>query len=233
MGLLRAGSLALIGATCLACLVDDGDGPDPLGELHGSFTITGTLDENECAGAVPALSPISFDVELRRLEQTAVWRRSGAPVTYGTIDDGEWEISTTVVQTVFDPDPITGHPGCSFTQQEIVVLREGDAEADAGNAADATVADAAVADAAVADAAVDAAVADAAVDAAAVADAGLPTNDAGAPDGGVVLRPMDGEMIIRFTPTTGSDCSSTLAAFGGPFPMLPCSVRYELAGQPQ
>ncbi len=127
----------------LACLVDDGDSPDPLGEPYGDYTIEGHLVENECGEGVPALDPIAFDVELRHLDHTAVWRQAGAPLVYGTVSPtGTWEVQQSVVQDVYDPDPITGTAGCALTQTETIRLEGAPLPIDAPPAQDAAAADA-------------------------------------------------------------------------------------------
>lgn len=179
----------------LACLVEEGDAPDPLGEPYGNYAIAGHLVDNECGEGVPALDPIAFDVELRHLGNTAVWRRAGAPLVYGSVaPDGTWEVQESVVQDVYDADPVTGAAGCALTQTETIRLE--------GVPLPLGVQDAGVGDA----------------------------GDAGAPAQGPPEE-MSGDLEIRFVPTTGSDCAPTLAAFGGPFAALPCTVRYELTAE--
>ena len=41
----------------------------------------------------------------------------------------------------------------------------------------------------------------------------------------------EGTSEVRFAPSSGSDCSPSLAAFGGPFLQMPCGVEYELQSE--
>lgn len=65
-------------------------------------------------------------------------------------------------------------------------------------------------------------------------DASTP-GDAGAPDGdGSAPQAPDAELegthLVELTPASGSDCTSALAAAGGPFLELPCALEYALSG---
>jgi len=66
-------------------------------------------------------------------------------------------------------------------------------------------------------------------------DGGVPAGgDAGvaaAGDAGTdALGSLIGEDVLRITSMAGTDCSRALAAGGGPFEALPCTVRYKLTG---
>ncbi len=179
----------------LACLVEDPDAPDPLGEPYGRYGLDGRLIENTCGEGVPAIDPLSFEVELRRLGATSVWLQVDAPLAYGSVSsEGVWEVQGTVVQNVYDADPLTGTAGCALNQTESIRL-EGPPLPDTDRG---------------------------------VQDGALPDAGASAP---IAPERMDGTLEIRFAPTSGSDCSASLAAFGGPFGALPCTVRYELSAE--
>ncbi len=124
-------ALIVLAIPLLACVADDEEDSedDPLGELVGTFEIEGRLVENECGStALPAMDPLTFRVELRHDEGVAIWRRPSAPITYGTIHEGQWRIEASTVVPVFDPNPETGHPGCALTQIARFALDEMHAE---------------------------------------------------------------------------------------------------------
>lgn len=120
-------SLAVLAIPLLACLT----GGDPPGEYYGTYEITGVLTANECGAAVPALDPFTFRVELRTDGGSAMWRRQQAPLIYGVVRDGVWEIDSTATLPVYEADPATGVVGCALTQAESIVLEELVADLDA------------------------------------------------------------------------------------------------------
>ena len=118
--MVRTVSFVAIAFPLLACLT----GGEPPGEYYGTYEITGVLLENQCGAGVPALNPFSFKVELRTDGSAALWRRPQAPLTYGIVRDGVWEIDTSATLPVYEADPIAGTPGCALTQTESIVLEE-------------------------------------------------------------------------------------------------------------
>ncbi len=211
---LRRGLFLLASLTCalplLACLTTGGD-EEPIGEAVGSYLFTETLLANECGfEAAPVLDMLQFRAELRNRGGQAIWRRPSAPAIYGTVTDGVWAIQTSQSTMLYE--------GCAMTQREIITLTEVAAEAgddDAGTADDAGVPD----------------------DAGQPDDAGL--SDAGSSDAGLgedagpaAPQQFTGTHSIRITPDVGSNCSPSLVSFGGPFPALPCEVRYDVVGEP-
>lgn len=131
-------SLVALAIPLLACLTGENEPP---GEYYGTYEITGVLTANECGAAVPALNPFTFRVELRTDGGAALWRRPQAPLTYGVVRDGVWEIDSTATVPVYDADPSIGLAGCALTQVESIVLEELLADLDAampdGGASDA------------------------------------------------------------------------------------------------
>lgn len=65
-------------------------------------------------------------------------------------------------------------------------------------------------------------------------DGGVASGEAGAAAAGdagtEALGSLIGEDTLRITSLAGTDCSRALAAGGGPFEALPCTVRYKLTG---
>ena len=120
-------SLAALAIPLLACLT----GNEPPGEYYGTYEITGVLTENECGAAVPALNPFTFRVELRTDGGAALWRRPEAPLSYGIVREGVWEIDSAATLPVYEADPTTGMLGCALTQAESIVLEELVADQDA------------------------------------------------------------------------------------------------------
>jgi hypothetical protein len=53
------------------------------------------------------------------------------------------------------------------------------------------------------------------------------------PDGGAPAERerLRGTTTVTVSPVAGGDCSALLSVFGGPFPALPCQLRYRLDGE--
>src|SRR5687768_12661779 len=116
--------------------------PEYPGEVVAAFHVVGALEENECGTtAVPAMDPITFEVELRQDRGRGFWRRTDAPVVSGTYDEeGGFEFRTTRQVPVIAPEPETGVRGCALEQREEVsgtVTFAIVSEEDAGTATDA------------------------------------------------------------------------------------------------
>ncbi|MFW5926209.1 MAG: hypothetical protein ACOCV4_08570 [Myxococcota bacterium] len=190
----------------LGVLVGSACTPEYPGETAGTFTVTGRLDENTCGSdAVPAADPLVFDVELRREDGQAWWRRPDAPLVDGTVDaDGVYRFRFQQVITVLEPD--AGQPGCALEQSDQVEVSLTEIARDAGTTdAETTATDAETT----------------------TTDAETTTTDAGAPP-----STLEGQQHVEMAPTAGSDCQSILATAGGPFHALPCTIVYTLEGSP-
>lgn len=201
-------SVLILATPLLACLSGGEDAAE--GENMGSYLFTGVLEANECGAAAPVLDTVEFRVQLRNDRGQAIWRRPDAPVTYGTVLGDTWTIQTSTSTPLYET--------CSMTQTETIIVTADTIAADAGPADagpdDAGASDPGEGDAGEGDAHVDL--------------------DGGASDAAPPPPQYDfaGTHVIRVTPDAGSDCSPSLATYGGPFPALPCEVRYRLSGVP-
>lgn len=176
---------------------------DP-GDSIGVFSVTGTLVENTCGHeAVPAMDPLSFEVELRYSEEgLGYWILPGSPMMQGPASDpskmtfdSESIVNVFGASNVVEETPIYGIPelsiesqttkaGCDLRQVEHIVVTLSDSDE---------------------------------------------TTTDGAPDGGLrALKQFTGKNTIGFRPTAESDCTPIKAENGGPFLAFPCAVDYEL-----
>ena len=176
---------------------------NPPGTSHGTFLIHGDLIENECgSSAVPALDPLVFSLELRSDGELAYYKRTDAPLAYGVVRRGEWKFQSRELLPVYGADPTIGRGACSLQQHEKFVLRE--------------IVQVPPSDAALTES--DAAVNDAALD-------GIDANVSSKGQ----IESLEGETVITFSPSAGSDCSASRRERGGPFLTLPCTIRYALS----
>ena len=97
--------------------------PDPPGERVASYLYAGTLESNECGeAAFPAVDPMEVRVELRQDDTLAIWRRPGAAIAHGVVEeDGTWRF------TIFTQHP--AYEGCAFVQEERIELHDVGGEA--------------------------------------------------------------------------------------------------------
>lgn len=206
----RLASTAALALLAVACAK-----VTPPGELVGAYHIDGELLENTCGqSALPAMDPLSYDVELRRDEAgRGIWLRM-PPAHYGRLEDGGtfsfelesvYPIDLAKAQTsdeqlfdfsessVLDPERYDrldrqAMQTCSLSVLERVagrVARTGTDELDAGQ----------------------------------VGDAGTPEDDLLASD------------EIKIRAVAGSRCEPLLTTYGGQFEELPCTARYTLRGR--
>ncbi|MEM6960238.1 MAG: hypothetical protein AAF550_00685 [Myxococcota bacterium] len=183
------------------------------GESVETFLVDAELTKNECGNqAVPATVSYEFRVELRREESIAYWRRPDSPLVTGTVDEDTYEFRFIQQLPVYGPEETIGLLGCTLVQDEqIDVGVSYSEEVDAGTIGDA--------ETAVADAKSVLFIADATNQDAATTFAPSPES-------------LEGTNVVEFSPTSGSDCGPTLVSAGGPFLQLPCTVSYELLGEP-
>jgi hypothetical protein len=160
----------------------------------------------------PATS--SFDVELRSQGDRAFWRFGNAPsAVTGTRSAEVYRfVSARPISLMVDA---LGVAGCTLEQVETL-----DVEVRRPSDGGAPVADASLA----------------------AQDAGSPDaapGDAGSRPGGPIVAPdagpspapgMTGLSTLVLREVDGPRCAELLAAAGGPFPALPCEVRYGLFG---
>lgn len=211
MPLSRILRLAVLGAPCGALAVGCAM-PQPPGDLVGSYHVQGALTVNECGEeALPAIDPLSFDVQIRRDDRSGYWLQGMPPAHQGKLGkDGSfsfelkqaYDVPATTGRAVDDDVYLESDPeaaadpsrferreaanrsACQLTIKETIegsVLREGASEVHR-SAGD------------------------------------------GSPD-------LVGEHVIAIAPLAGDDCSRVKRTQGGPFDQLPCRARYDLVGQ--
>jgi hypothetical protein len=196
------------------CAVAKDEAP---GELVGAYHIEGALTANSCGSdALPAMDPLSFDVQIRQDQQgRGLWLRSTPPAQSGKLaTDGEFsfmaesafDVKPTAgsepVESVFDRDPST------LADPEVIEKAEAAAMASCRLLISESV-------------------------------SGTLFRNSDAYDGGIMLDSSkdagaDGDLIgdneISIRAQSGSDCKRVLAAQGGPFLELPCKAHYDLVG---
>jgi hypothetical protein len=197
------------------------------GEALGTYTLVATLERHGCGGAaVPVRDRLSYEVELRADRGVGYWRRPGEPLVSGLCDGRSFSFGASVLVPVLAPDPDTGYPGCTLEQRQTiagtvvpVVAADGggvpgadaaptggagtDGDAGPGGASDGGTNDGARSDGA--------------------------ATDGGTTDGGAPTLVEATDEIV-FAPAPGSDCTPLLAAAGGPWTALPCTIRYRIVG---
>jgi hypothetical protein len=199
----------LASSLSIAALVGACNESTPSGVLVGFYSIQGVLTENSCGqAALPAESPLKFDVQIREDGGIGYWLQSKQSASTGSLNArGEFRFSvsqTKVLSTgqmsqlqpnnfiTLMPDPDLQQPRtCAVTISETVSgsLHRRDA-ADGGVVIDLT------------------------ADAGALGDA----------------DDLSAEHVIDVAPSAGSDCNMALMAFGGNYLALPCDARYALRG---
>lgn len=174
------------------------------GEPVATYRVVMSLVENTCgAQAIISTDGKEYSVELRQDGVKGYWRRAGRPAVQGTLD-ADYNFTFTSSGVVASEQD-AGVDGCQLVQDEVL---SGSLRADAGGDGGAAGGDAGAAAAGAA-----------AAGAAATRDAGTEA-----------LGSLIGEDTLRITSLAGTDCSRALAAGGGPFEALPCTVRYKLTG---
>ena len=190
--------------------------PEPRGELVGDYAIAGELTDNSCGSeALPARSPLKFNVQLRIDKGEGLWIRDMPPPQSGRLDDdGAFSFRTQSIYdvpaagkgmlessiktdpaaaadpTAYDNFDLKTPPPCRLTITETIggkLTRDQRAQADAG-AGDTSSA-----------------------------------SDKGEAD-------LTADNKIEISAAAGSNCGRVMAAAGGPFLALPCSAQYQLRG---
>lgn len=170
------------------------------GAALGTYSVVESLVANSCGAGLPALSTVEMDVELRSDEAVGYWRLPRQGVIAGSYRESDGAFEFRSARSVVAWLPDVDLGVLGCTIEQREVIRG---------------------------VVVPTNVADAAVDGAAL-DAG-DENDA---DGGVSESPelLVGEHTVDVIAARGSDCGALLAAQGGSFDAMPCSVRYTLSG---
>ena len=181
------------------------------GLLVGVYAIDGALIENTCGqAALPAVDPLRFEVEIRRNDRVGYWQTDKQPQQLGEIeDDGEFRFRQEQTKLVSKMRVARNdlEPGDFASGQEDFDLKTTTCAMKIRETIEGTLARTFV-----------------------WSDAGEPELDDSAP------RPkhdLTGDNRIEVTATDDSNCSASLAVFGGPFANLPCVAHYALQGDLQ
>jgi hypothetical protein len=110
------------------------------GETVGAFDVVGHLEENSCGvGAVPAVDPLAFPVEIRDDRGRPLWWRRGEIPVEGRVEEEALVFRRASRARVLASDPTVGFPGCTVVTEETVRVI---VEPPGADAPDAAVADA-------------------------------------------------------------------------------------------
>lgn len=181
------------------------------GLLVGVYAIDGALIENTCGqAALPAVDPLRFEVEIRRNDQVGYWQIAKQPQQMGEIeDDGEFRFLEEQTKLVSKMRVARSdlEPGDFAQGGEDFDLKTTTCAMKIRETIEGTLARTFV------------------------------LNDAGEPElDDTEKRPkhdLTGDNRIEVSATDDSNCSASLAAFGGPFENLPCIAHYTLSGDLQ
>lgn len=170
------------------------------GEQIGQYSVQGALESNACGAGYEAPSQLYFHVELRRIE--------GTTIAYWRLSDApvaQGTVSDEVFRFVDRQEVVAIAAEPDIGVPGCVLERVETVELTLGGS--------------------DAVDAGAPLDGGQTPEAG-PAADAGAamPDGFL------GTTTVEVGIVPGSECSALLAIYGGPFPTLPCAMRFALAG---
>ena len=176
-----------------------------VGELVGVYEIRGALVNNSCGQtALPTMNPLEFSVQITRDEGVGYWqidKRAAAP---GELeDDGSFRFTNEQTSLV---SSMRG-PRQDLEPTDFGTLNP-DFDLKTVNCAMKV------------SETISGSLARSLVD---VLDGGTDPSSNG--------DDLEGENVIEIEPTGNSDCSASLAAFGGTFQNLPCSAKYKLKGE--
>lgn len=205
-----AALLLALGSAATGCKM-----PEPPGELVGAYHITGKLTENTCGtDALPAVSRLSFDVQIRRNHGSGLWVRDKPPPFSGQLGaDGHFlfELSNSYTVNGMASDPGQQLLAMDPTQlMDPTLVDRLDQQAmkscrlTVDESIEGTLTRALIAE-----------------------DAGGPS---GASAASASMSDLVAENEIAIHAASGTSCDKVLAAQGGPFAALPCHAHYDLEG---
>jgi hypothetical protein len=201
-----AGGLALLAA--VGC---QPPGSKSAGELVGVYAIDGALIENTCGQmALPAVDPLRFEVEIRQNDQVGYWQVEKQPQQAGEIeDDGAFRFTGEQTSLVSSMRSARNdlEPGEFVSLAPDFDLKTTTCAMKVRETIEGSLARRFV-----------------------TVDGGEPQVDEGAKS---AKHDLTGDNTIEVSATPESDCSASLAAFGGPFANLPCLAHYKLSGELQ
>ncbi len=183
------------------------------GWTAGTFDVTATLGDNQCAGGFDPDGTVTYSVEVRASGTAAYWLRSGVDAVTGTyrVADRHFHFTSQSRATAWAADAATGVTGCTLVETETIdgnlVDDEPDASVDGATQPDAF------------DLELDGMLLD-----------GSGWEDVGPHDGGIdaglYSTSFTATDTIQISIASGSDCRAILQSAGGSFPALPCTASY-------
>lgn len=182
--------------------------PEASGDMVGVYAINGALVSNTCGqSALPAVDPLKFEVEIRQNDRVGYWQTDKQPQRSGELDeDGSFLFigeQTSLVSSMRGGRDL--EPGDFVSLTPDFDLKTTNCSMRVKETIEGSVARRIVA-----------------------VDGGEPEIDDANPDS---KHDLTGDNTIEVSPTPDSDCSKSLAAYGGPFANLPCMAHYVLSGE--
>jgi hypothetical protein len=182
-----------------------------VGALVGVYAIDGALIENTCGGsALAAVDPLRFEVEIRRNDQVGYWQIEKQAQQTGEIEEngtflfrGEQTSLVSSMRTARNDL----EPGDFVNLTPDFDLKTTTCAMKVRETIEGTLMRTLV-----------------------IVDGGEAQLD---PSAKKPKHDLTGDNTIEVMATTDSDCSASLAAFGGPFANLPCYAHYALQGDLQ
>jgi hypothetical protein len=212
MHALRSRPLSIVGG--LALLAAGGcqpPGSKSVGELVGVYAISGALVENTCGQmALPAVDPLRFEVEIRQNDQVGYWQVEKQPQQAGELEDGgafHFTGEQTSLVSSMRGARNDLEPGDFVSIMPDFDLKTTNCAMKVRETIEGSLARRFV-----------------------TLDGGEPQIDDATPK---PKHDLTGDNTIDVSATPESDCSASLAAFGGPFANLPCFAHYTLSGELQ
>jgi hypothetical protein len=177
------------------------------GDLVGVYAINGALVTNTCGQmALPAVNPLKFEVEIRQDDRVGYWQTDKQPQRSGELDDdGTFMFigeQTSLVSSMRGAREL--EPGDFVTLAPDFDLKTTNCAMRVKETIEGSVVRRVI-----------------------LVDGGEPQIDDANPGS---KHDLTGDNTIEVTATPDSDCSKSLAAYGGPFANLPCMAHYVLSG---
>jgi hypothetical protein len=198
------GILALFAA--VSCMPSN---PDASGDMVGVYAINGALVQNTCGqAALPAVDPLKFEVEIRQNDRVGYWQTDKQPQRAGELDD-DGTFLFTGEQTSLVSSMRTARndlePANFVSLTPDFDLKTTNCAMRVKETIEGSLARRIVS-----------------------VDGGEPQVDDADPG---AKHDLKGDNTIEISATPESDCSASLATYGGPFSNLPCMAHYVLSGE--
>jgi hypothetical protein len=183
--------------------------PDASGEMVGVYAINGALVQNTCGqSALPAVDPLKFEVEIRQNDRVGYWQTDKQPQRAGELDeDGTFLFTgeqTSLVSSMRTPrNDLEPTNFVSLTPD--FDLKTTNCAMRVKETIEGSLARRVI-----------------------LVDGGDLQIDDSNPG---AKHDLTGDNTIEVSATPESDCSASLAAYGGPFSNLPCMAHYVLSGE--